>query len=59
MVDRHRYDTNRDHEFTDWGVVDRLAMTFLDSIGSVPAASSSPRSPRLPLLQSLTRNDHS
>jgi len=45
IVDRHRCDTNRDHEFTDWDAVDRLAMTFLDSIGSVPAASSSPREP--------------
>jgi menaquinone-dependent protoporphyrinogen oxidase len=42
IVDRHRYDTNQDHEFTDWPAVDRLAEAFLGSIAPAPAEGRLP-----------------
>lgn len=40
IVDRHRYDTNRDHEWTDWAALQRFADECLAEFGSRPTTEA-------------------
>jgi menaquinone-dependent protoporphyrinogen oxidase len=52
-VDQGRYDTGKDHEFTDWPALERVIDTWaIDADSDLP----SPRSPALRLVSPVRRN---